>query len=82
MMDDVVFYDKTHPWTSLGIHRIPSQDEDTVADLICAKYHVLKATLQKPFWVTLLLICPVLRRSPTLWLLPYYRSEVLFLNSS
>ncbi|KAI4253109.1 MAG: hypothetical protein L6R42_007702 [Xanthoria sp. 1 TBL-2021] len=34
----------------LGIHKVPPEDEDRIADMICENCRVDKNTLQRPFW--------------------------------
>lgn len=52
-MDKPVSQNNLSPWTMLGIHKVPTEDEDRIADMICENCRVDKNTLQRPFWVVL-----------------------------
>lgn len=52
-MDKSVSKTKGLPWSKLGIHRVPEEDEDKIADLICENCQVDRSLLMKPFWVDL-----------------------------
>ncbi|CAO1606043.1 hypothetical protein XANCAGTX0491_009542 [Xanthoria calcicola] len=49
-MDKSVSKTKGLPWSKLGIHRVPEEDEDKIADLICENCQVDRSLLMKPFW--------------------------------
>ena len=52
-MDKSVCKTKKLLWSQLGIHRVPKEDEDKTADLICEMCQVDRSLLMRPFWVDL-----------------------------
>ncbi|KAL8998929.1 MAG: hypothetical protein Q9169_002148 [Polycauliona sp. 2 TL-2023] len=38
------------PWAELAVHRVPSEEEDRLAELIFVNYRVSELDLRRPFW--------------------------------
>ncbi|KAL8647439.1 MAG: hypothetical protein Q9226_006426 [Calogaya cf. arnoldii] len=49
-MGNPVFPKSLSPWTMLKIHKVATEDEDRIADMICETCRVDKSSFERPLW--------------------------------